>query len=166
MFSIIVAVDENFGIGYKNNLLYKISEDLKRFKLLTMGKKILVGRKTFESIKNKLPGRKIIIASKNKDLLYENAVICSDLKNFFIENINTPEEIFIIGGAEIYSLAMPYTKKIYLTRIKYKFTADSFFPEINNYDWEKSFLSASLCDKNNIKFRYEIYVRKKILIGS
>ena len=80
MFSIIVAVDENFGIGYKNNLLYKISEDLKRFKLLTMGKKILVGRKTFESIKNKLPGRKIIIASKNKDLLYENAVICSDLK--------------------------------------------------------------------------------------
>ena len=161
MFSIIAAVDEDFGIGYKNNLLYKIDDDLKQFRLLITGKKIIVGRKTFESIKNKLPVREIIIASKNKNLLYKNAIVCSNLENFFCENINAPEEIFIIGGSEIYFLAMPYTKKIYLTRIKHKFLADCFFPIINYSEWNKISSSETLHDKNNIQFQYEIYVRKK-----
>ena len=157
MFSIIAAVDENFAIGYKNNLLCKISDDMKRFKLLTMGKKVLVGRKTFESIKNGLPGRKIIIATNNKEYFVDGVQICLNLKKFLEDNKNTPEEIFVIGGGQIYSLAILYSKKIYLTRIKNKFLADAYFPQIDNFNWHVKKSPVFFDAKNNVSFQYEDY---------
>lgn len=159
MFSIIVAVDENFAIGYKNNLLCRISDDMKRFKSLTMNKKVLVGRKTFESIPNGLPGRKIIVATNNTEYKSNKAEICYDLYFFLRENKNVSEEIFIIGGAQIYSAAFPFAKKIYLTRIKNKFLGDTFFPKINEFDWQKELSPIFFDHKNNLSFQYEYYER-------
>lgn len=162
MFSIIAAVDENFAIGYKNNLLCRISDDMKRFKSLTMGKKVLVGRKTFESIKNGLPGRKMIVVTNNKNYKKEIAddnEICYDLKKFLMDNKDTPEEIFIIGGAQIYSLSIAYAKRIYLTHIKNKFLADTYFPKINESDWQIERSPTFFDAKNNVSFQYEDYKR-------
>ena len=166
LFSIIAAVDKNFAIGYKNNLLCEIPDDLKRFRSLTMGKRVVVGRKTFESIKNKMFGRRITVATRSEDLAYDNAAVCCDLKSFLHKNKNTPEEIFIIGGGEIYSLSLPYTKKIYLTRIEKEFLfADRFFPDIDVSKWNRFVSPFFLCNKNNVCFRYETYIREKILFS-
>ncbi len=162
MFSIIAAVDENFAIGYKNNLLCRISDDMKRFKSLTMGKKVLVGRKTFESIKNGLPGRKMIVVTNNKNYkkeITDDIEICYDLKKILMDNKDTSEEIFIIGGAQIYSFSLAYAKRIYLTHIKNKFLADTYFPKINESDWQIERLPIFFDAKNNVSFQYEDYKR-------
>lgn len=121
--SMIVAVDSNGGIGKDNKLLWHIPGDLKRFKEITTGKTVVMGRKTFESLpfKNGLPNRKNVVLTRTPKDSIENVTYINIILN------NSEEEIFIIGGAEIYKLFMPYCNKLYLTQVFTKTDADTFF---------------------------------------
>lgn len=162
MLSIIVAVANNNVIGKNNKLLWNIPEDLKRFKEITTGKKIIMGRKTFESIGRILPNRFHIILSREKtfDIKDENVLIINDLEKLK-EYIDSEEECFVIGGEAIYRLLMPYTKKIYLTKINANYDGDTFFPEINKETWEKFEIKKGIKNEDNpYDYEYITYIRK------
>lgn len=135
MLSIIVALNENFVIGNDNKLIWHFSEDLKRFKTITMGKTIIMGRKTFESLPGLLPGRKHIVITKNKNYSHENVVIVHDI-NKIIELKDSSEENFIIGGGEIYKELLPYASKLYLTKVHSKQPGDTLFPKFNENEYK------------------------------
>ena len=138
MLSIIVAIAENNAIGKDNNLIWYISDDLKRFRKLTTGHSILMGRKTYESLPNgALPKRENIVISRNKELKLPNCTMLYSLEEAIEKYKNTPEEVFVIGGGSIYKKLLPYAHKIYLTQVHATFEADIFFPEINSDDWIK-----------------------------
>jgi dihydrofolate reductase len=154
----VVVTDLNNAIGKDNKLLCHLPADLKFFKATTMGSPIIMGRKTFESIGRILPGRKNIIISRNTDLKVEGAEIYSSLEEMR-KNVNE-EKAYIIGGAEIYKLTMPYTTEIYRTLIKHEFEADTFFPEIKfadfNLVWEEEHWAD---EKNPYDYTFQKYVR-------
>ena len=133
--SIIVALSETTrAIGKDNDLLWKIPEDLKRFKSLTMGHPIIMGRKTFESIGRPLPGRTNIIVTRNKGYVVPGATIVSSIEEAiaYAKNIDI-QELFVIGGQEIYTLALPYTDRLYLTLIQSDLQGDVFFPDYSEF---------------------------------
>jgi dihydrofolate reductase len=135
-----VAVAENGVIGKENNLPWHLPEDLKHFKELTLGKTVLMGRKTYESIVTRLgkplPGRKNVVITRQTDYKVPDGVlIFSNLETAFKELAN--EDIYVIGGAEIYKQALPYAQKFFLTRVKGKYQGDAFFPPVNWSQWEK-----------------------------
>ncbi len=132
--SIIVAISENNVIGKDNTLIWHMSSDLKRFKMLTMNHHIIMGRKTFEPIGKPLPGRISIIISKQKNYQVEGCIVVNSLEEA-IEKAKNDTEIFIIGGASIYKEAMDYANKIYLTEIHHSFEGDTFFPKIEPEKW-------------------------------
>ena len=125
--SLIVAMSQDGVIGKGNKIPWKISEDFKYFKATTMGKPIIMGRKTFESIGRVLPGRTNIIITRKLDYLVKNAIVVNSIGAAFDECKNTPE-IMVIGGEEIYKLAMPHANKIYLTTILKDIDGDTRFP--------------------------------------
>jgi dihydrofolate reductase len=127
--SAIVAMSENRVIGRDNQLPWKISGDLKRFKLITLGHPVIMGRKTFESIGKLLPGRENIIISRQSDFSFPGAVVFHRLEDALAHCKKTASEAFIIGGAEIYRLSMPYVSRIYLTLVHREIEGDTYFPE-------------------------------------
>lgn len=131
MLSIIVAVAENNVIGKDNKLIWHLPEDLKRFKKLTTGHTIIMGRKTFESLGRVLPNRKHVILCNDMELNIEdeNVEVLEDI-SMLKQYIDSTEENFIIGGATIYKLLLPYANKIYLTLIHEKFEGDVFFQRL------------------------------------
>jgi dihydrofolate reductase len=130
--SIIVAVAENQAIGYNNQLLWRLKEDLQRFKSLTMGHHIIMGRKTYESIGKPLPGRTSVVITRDLNFKAEGCRVVHSLEEALkVED----SEVFIIGGAEIYNQALPLADKIYLTRIHASFPGDTFFPELDLNEW-------------------------------
>lgn len=133
MLSIIVAASQNNAIGKNNELLWRISDDLKRFKALTMGKTCIMGRKTYESIGRPLPGRKFVIISRQPDYQVPGCVVVPSLEAAVRHSV-PDEETFIIGGGEIYAQSMPLAKKIYLTRVYADYEGDAFFPELGD-EW-------------------------------
>ncbi len=133
--SIIVAMTEDRVIGVKNKLPWRLPEDLKRFKEITMGKPVIMGRKTYESIGRLLPGRKNIILSRNKSYKVEGAYTAAHLKDA-IALCEGAKEIFVIGGAQLYKEALPKANRLYLTIINQKFEGDAHFPE---FDLKKNF---------------------------
>ena len=155
MLSIIAAIGKNNELGKDNKLIWHLPEDLKRFKMFTTGKTIIMGRKTFESLGRVLPNRKHIVLTHNKEYKYDHEmveVLC-DLEE--IEKyINSEEENFVIGGASIYKMLMPYAKKLYITKIDEEFEADAFFPEIDENDWKIVEKEQGITDENN-PYRYE-----------
>ena len=159
MLSIIVAKAKNNVIGKNNELIWHLSDDLKRFKKLTTGHVIIMGRKTFESLGRVLPNRYHIVLSKNKDLKInnENVKVISDvskLKGY----IESEEECFVIGGSSIYKLLMPYCKKMYITEIDKEFEGDVFFPKIDTNLWKEQERIQGPKDKeNDFKYEYVIY---------
>lgn len=164
--NIIVAVDENWGIGKNNALLDYIPEDLKYFKEKTTGKVVIMGRKTFESFPKKepLPNRLNIILTRDTDFSIEGAVVCSSIKEAlaYLKNQSEylTEDIFFIGGESIYKQAIDYCDTLYITKIHKKYDADRFFPEITeNAGWEK-ISSENHISKMEIPFSFEIYKRK------
>ena len=162
MLSIIVAKAKNNTIGKDNKLLWNIPDDLKRFKELTTNHNIIMGRKTFESIGRVLPDRKHIIFSQNPDFKVnnENVEIVHSMLQIqqYIEDEN---ENFVIGGAMIYNLLMPYVTKMYVTEIDKDFEGDTFFPRINSDIWEEISREEGPEDsKNNFKYEYVTYKRK------
>ncbi len=140
--SAIVAMSENGCIGVDNDLPWHIPEDLKRFKALTMGRPVIMGRKTFESIVSRLgkplPGRDNIVVSRN--FKHEGATVCPDITSAIetakqFAAAKNLDEIFIGGGAQIYGLALPRTDRIYLTRVHLVVNGDAFFPELDAKQW-------------------------------
>lgn len=138
MISIIVAIAENNVIGANNQLIWHISDDLKRFKALTTGHCVVMGRKTFESIGKPLPKRTNIVISRNKDLVIDGCTVVSSLENA-ISACGKDDEIFIIGGGELYRQALPIAQKLYITWVHKKFDGDTFFPEIDFSQWREVF---------------------------
>ncbi|MEA5258240.1 dihydrofolate reductase [Arcicella aquatica] len=136
--SIIVAVAENGVIGHNNQLIWRLPEDLKMFKRLTTGHPVIMGRKTFESIGKPLPNRTSIIITQNPEFQVEGCITVHSLEDA-IEAASEIEdnEAFIIGGAEIYRLSLPFTDKIYLTEVHHVFEGDTFFPELDKNVWEE-----------------------------
>lgn len=163
MLSIIVAKAKNNIIGKDNTMLWKLPDDLKRFKEMTEGKTIIMGRKTFESLGEVLPNRKHIIFSQNPDLKVDNEnvqVVHSLLE--IQELIEKQEEAFIIGGSMIYNLLMPYVKKMYVTEINQEFDGDTFFPKINTDTWKETKRTKGIKNEsNNLDYDFVIYERKK-----
>ena len=138
--SLIVAVAENGVIGNNNQLIWHLPNDLKQFKRLTTGHCIIMGRKTFESIGKPLPNRTSIIISRNTGFQIEGCITVSSLGNAILEAKKIEkEEAFIIGGAEIYRLALSIVDKIYLTEVHHNYEGDTFFPEIDKPIWTETY---------------------------
>ena len=158
--TIIAAVSKNNVLGKNNKLIWHIPDDLKRFKKLTLGHSVIMGRKTFESITQPLPQRKNIILTRNKNYKAKGALIAHNVKEAlnFCENDNQP---FIIGGGEIYKLFMNISNKIELTRIHKSYDGDAFFPEILEEKWKlvKS-KKNNLNETKIINFSYLTYIKK------
>ena len=161
MLSIIVAKAKNNVIGKDNQLIWHIPEDMKRFKEMTTGHTIIMGRKTFESLGKVLPNRKHIVFSQNPDFKVEDEnveIVHSMLQ--IQEYIENDEENFVIGGAMIYNLLMKHVKKIYMTQINKEFDGDSFFPKIDENIWkEVSREDGFVCEENNLEYEYITYKR-------
>jgi dihydrofolate reductase len=154
--SLIVAVAQNGVIGHNNQLIWHLPNDLKQFKRLTTGHCIIMGRKTFESIGKPLPNRTSIIISRNSDFQVEGCITVSSLENAIlaakqIEN----EEAFVIGGAEIYRLALPIIDKIYLTEVHHAFKGDTFFPTIDKTIWKETHREDfEIDEKHKVKYSF------------
>jgi dihydrofolate reductase len=159
--SIIVAVGKNNEIGKGNELLCRLPADLKHFKEITSGHPVVMGRKTFDSLpKGPLPNRRNIVVSRNPDLKIEGAEVCPSLDHALVK-LRDEEEIFIIGGAQIYKQALPVADTLYLTKIHAGFPeADVFFPTINFREWrETNRGSFPVDEKNPYSFTFLEYER-------
>ena len=164
MLSIIVAKAKNNVIGKDNKLIWHLSEDLKRFKKLTTGHTIIMGRKTFESLGKILPNRKHVILCNDKQLNIddENVEIIDDI-NLLEKYEKSEEENFVIGGATIYKLLMPKAKKMYITQIDKDFEGDVFFPEIDLKEWNIQNIEKGPKDnENDFEYKYITYIKNEL----
>ncbi len=161
MLSIIVAKAKNNVIGKDNQLLWHIPDDLKRFKKFTTGHTIIMGRKTFKSLEKILPNRKHIVFTQNPDFKVddENVKVVHSMLQIQ-EYIENDEEAFVIGGAIIYNLLMPYVKKMYITEIDKDFDGDAFFPKIDETKWKEVSREKGPEDEGN-DFTYEYVTYEK-----
>ena len=160
--SIIVAMTDDRVIGRDNKLPWHISEDLKRFKALTMGHPIIMGRKTYESIGKPLPGRHNIVISREPKRSYAGVTVVQSLDAALDAFAAVDTELFVIGGAKIYELALPIADRLYLTLIHSKFEGDTFFPEI---DLKKDFHVLERTEhesKNEPKIKYSFIKADRI----
>jgi len=146
--SLIVAASENNGIGLNGSMPWHLPRDLKHFKATTMGKPIVMGRATFESLPNPLPGRTNIVLTNNKDYQAKGCIICYSKSEVFDCCKNEPE-IMIVGGAKIYQLFLPEVSTIHLTRVHTIVQADTYFPELEVGSWVEASCSFHPKDKNN-----------------
>ncbi len=162
MLSLIVAKAKNNVIGKDNQLIWHLPEDLKRFKRLTTGHTIIMGRKTFESLGRVLPNRHHIVLCNdaNMEINNENVEILEDI-SLLDKYIKDEEEHFVIGGATMYRLLMPYCTKMYITEINQEFDGDVSFPEINMSEWKVTEREKGLKDEEN-PFDYEYVTYEKI----
>jgi len=156
--TIIAAIGENNELGLDNKLIWNIKEDLKRFKKLTTGHSIIMGRKTFESISKALPGRLNIVLTKNKNFKFKDVSIASNIHEA-IELTKDDEQPFIIGGSEIYSLFINMAQTMELTRVHDSFKADTFFPDINFGKWNKIYEEKFNFD--NLPYSFITYKKNK-----
>jgi dihydrofolate reductase len=136
MISLIVAVSDDWGIGKDNDLLWHLPEDLKRFKKLTLGHTLIMGKKTWESLPRRpLPGRKNVVLTDNPQEIIEGSVTAYSIEDA-LKKCEVGEEIFIIGGGSIYRQFMPLADRLYITHVHKKTPADIYFPEIDTNIWE------------------------------
>ncbi|MDD2863182.1 MAG: dihydrofolate reductase [Methylococcales bacterium] len=135
--SLIVAMSKNRVIGRDNKMPWHLSADLKRFRAITMNSPILMGRKTFESIGKPLDGRTNLILSKNANYQQQGCLVFQSLESALNEAKKYGEEVFIIGGATLYEIALPLAKRLYLTDIQAEFEGDTFFPKFDVTDWDE-----------------------------
>ncbi len=146
--ALIVAQSLNRVIGVDNTLPWHLPEDLKYFKSVTLGKPIIMGRKTYESIGRPLPGRTNIVLTQRHNWSAEGVVVVhSPSEALAVAAKESPEEIMVIGGAEIYSLMLPLSQRIYLTQVYTKIDGDAFFPELPEGEWRE--VSRTLPQKLN-----------------
>ena len=160
--TIIVAAAENDAIGKNNDLIWSLPDDLKRFKKLTSGHCIIMGRKTFDSFPGLLPNRKhIVISKKSKSYFPEEVIVVNNFEEA-IKATNEDENPFIIGGGQIYNIAMKYSDTIELTRVHEEFEADTFFPEINEDEWQLiNEEKHEMDERHEYSFTYKTYLKIK-----
>ncbi|MDC3132934.1 dihydrofolate reductase [Flavobacteriaceae bacterium] len=155
--TIIAAAAANDVLGKDNQLIWHLPEDLKRFKKLTSGHAIIMGRKTFESMPKALPNRLNIVITKNKNYQAVDALVCHSIAEA-LALAGDDEQPFIIGGGEIYREGMSWSDTIELTRIDQNFEGDTFFPKIDDNQWEViAEKEHPKTDKNPIPYRYITY---------
>lgn len=158
--SIIVAYANDRVIGINNTLPWHLPEDLKRFKALTMGHRIIMGRKTFDSLGRLLPGRTTVIVSRNHSLKVDGAVVAHSLEAA-IQSCGNDDEAFLIGGAELYQVGLKHADKLYITEIHAAFEGDAFFPEIDRTVWHVASREQHRSEKG-LDFSYVVYTRDSI----
>lgn len=158
MFSLIAAVGKNRELGKQGKLVFRIPEDMEFFKETTMGHKVLMGRKTWESLPKKLAGRKNIVVSRNEVPGADVAIF--DLKAFIDENKDADEEFFVIGGGMVYFELLPHAKRIYLTEVDAEIPeADSFFPVFDKTEYEEKVIKTGSSDC--LKYKIIKYDKKE-----
>ena len=164
--SIIVARASNGVIGYQNSLPWHIPEDLKNFKKVTIGKPIVMGRKTFESIGKPLMNRKNFVVTSQKDWFYEGVEICNDLivalksaeKHALLTSC---DEVFVIGGSSLYKNCINFAKKIYLTEVYRNYIGDVWFKELDKAFWTEISSDFFISNKNNnLEYAFKVFERK------
>ncbi len=163
MLSIIVAQAENRAIGLNGDMPWHLSGDLKRFKALTMGHPVVMGRRTWESLpKRPLAGRRNIVFSQSADFAPEGAEVVRSVNELFNLLRDSDDEVFIIGGGRIYNMLMPWTNRLYITWVHKEFPeADTFFPTIDLSEFTKVNETERMTDeKNGLEFSYAEYDRK------
>lgn len=160
--SVIVAVSENGVIGKENQLPWRLPADLLYFKQRTWGLPVLMGRKTFESMGKPLPGRTSIVITRQEGLELEGArVVSSWTAALAAAEALAVKQVFVIGGAEIFSLALPLANQLYITRIHQEFEGDVFFPPVDESLWKlESSIQGTQNEKNLWAHDFEIWVRK------
>jgi dihydrofolate reductase len=156
--SVIVALAKNRVIGLNNTLPWHLPEDLKRFKQLTMGHHIIMGRKTYESLGRLLPGRQTVIVTRNPDYKVDGAIVVHSLEQAMSVS-SADSEAFLIGGAELYQQSLPLAKRLYLTMIDAEFEGDAYFPEIELDHWDL-LEQQDLISQQGWAFHYLSYQRK------
>ncbi|MBX9886417.1 MAG: dihydrofolate reductase [Flavobacteriaceae bacterium] len=160
MIIMIAAAAENNALGKNNELVWHLPNDFKRFKNLTSGHHIIMGRKTFESFPRPLPNRTHVIITRSKDYAPEGCIIVNSMEEA-IAACPQEEDVFIIGGGEIYQLGMPFTDKIELTLVHHSFEADTFFPTIDEEKWTLQQSEKQLKDdKHQFDYTYQTFVIK------
>ena len=132
--SILVAMAGNRTIGINNTLPWRCPEDLKHLKALTMGHHIVMGRKTYDSIGRPLPGRTTVVVTRNRDLKIEGCIIAHSLQDAIAASAGD-NEVFILGGAELYAQALPLVDTLYITEIQQDVAGDAHFPEFDKKQW-------------------------------
>lgn len=162
MISIIAAVSDDLGIGKDNDLLWHIPEDLKRFKSLTLGKAVIMGKKTWESLpKRPLPGRKNIVLTDVPDECIDCSVTAYSVEDA-MSKCTGDEEVFVIGGGSVYRQFMNIATRLYITHVHKKRPADVYFPDIDKRKWKvimkEEYISG---DENRIPYTYIVYERKR-----
>jgi dihydrofolate reductase len=161
----IVAMGENRVIGGSGHIPWHLPADFKHFKELTMGHPIVMGRKTFESIGKPLPGRTNIVITRDAAYQHEGVVVVASPEAALAEGAASPgnDEMFVIGGTEMYKLFLPQAKKIYLTQVHGSFEGDVFFPELSEGEWRLTSSEENKKDeKNPFDFTYLVYERKSV----
>lgn len=164
MITLIAAAAENNALGKNNEMIWHLPDDFKRFKKLTSGHDIILGRKTYESLDGPLPNRKHIIITRQKNYAEKVDAACCIVVASIEEAIaktNPNEENFVIGGGEIYTLALPLADKIELTRVHGTFEADAYFPEIDENNWNLTKEEYhSIDERHKVDFTYQTFKRK------
>lgn len=152
--SMIVAMSQNYVIGINGTLPWRLPEDLKYFKNLTLGKSLIMGRKTFESIGRPLPNRENIVITRQENYSQEGIKIAQSLE----EAIKLAEkEVFIVGGAEIYKQSWPWAQTLYLTLIEKDFVGDTYFPKWDEQIWKLDNEESHYSNTAEFSYRFQIY---------
>jgi len=160
MITVIAAVAENNALGKENQLLWHLPDDFKRFKTLTSGHYIIMGRKTFESFPKPLPNRTHVIISRQANYQPEGCIVVNSLEQA-IEACPKTEEVFIIGGGEIYRQSIAVADKLDLTKVHASFEADTHFPEIDPSQWQLVFEEHHPKDeRHDYAFTFQTFTRK------
>lgn len=158
MISVIAAVASNGTIGADNCLLWHISEDLRRFKALTSGHPVVMGRKTWESLGRPLPGRHNVVITRNPEYVADGATVVGSLDKA-LALLKDEQEIFIIGGGEIYRQAMEVADRLYITHVDAEYEGDTCFPDIDPEKWRPVFRERYECgEKFEHPFEYVNYI--------
>ena len=160
--SIIVAMADNRAIGKDNDLLWHLSGDLKRFKKLTTGHPVVMGRKTWDSLpKRPLPGRQNIVMTTNPNFVADGATVVHSINELFNVLKDCDDEVFVMGGASIYQMLLPFTNRLYVTRVYRDYEADVYFPTIDMSEFTLVSLGDPMQDEESgLDYAYEEYDRK------
>lgn len=157
--TLIAAVSSNLGIGKDNQLLFRIREDMARFKFLTEGNTVIMGRKTWESLPDgfrPLPYRDNIVVTRNRRYSAPGGGVAHSFDEALLKAAH--EDVYVIGGAELYQIALPYAKTLELTEVEGYMPADAFFPQFNQDDWDVVFESGGNVDRiTGLAYRFKTY---------
>jgi len=159
--AIIVATDKNRLIGKDNDLPWKLSADLQYFRKVTMGKPIIMGRATHESIGRPLPGRRNIVVTSNKDFQTEGCTVVNSIEQA-ISACKDEQEAMVMGGASLYEQFLDKAQRIYLTQVDAELEGDTWFPEWDKAQWKQISSESHMADdKNQFDYSFDVYERQK-----